>query len=149
MTLLNLWQNWHHPSQWVELVDDTTNTVKAEHRIRPLKLISRLSEIKNDRSLSRTRMLCNLLDKACNINTKAKSPSHKVLNELFHSTQLIKDTILPDAMTKSKRKRSRVSELTWGTVARHYEEKHNKKKKARTETAEVEDEDDPQEPQLM
>ncbi len=146
MTLLNLWHHWHHPSQWIEL--DDTNTVKAEHRIRPLKLISRLSDIKNTRSLSRARMVCNLLDNACNINAKAKSPSHEILNKLFHSTQSIKDTILPDAMTKSNRKRSRVSEFTWGTVARNYEEKH-KKKKARTETAEEEDEDDPQEPQQI
>ncbi len=124
MTLVNLWHHWHVGFNWSHVENDESNT----YRIRPLKTLRSLKDYPGpERSFSRARKVCKILDKACGLNAR-ESPSIARLNVLFHSTPEIKNHILPSDLTKKRRKRTRDSEYTWGTVAREYEERNVKRR---------------------
>lgn len=124
MTLINLWHKWHHSFEWE---DDCRS---RKYQIRPLKVLKAKDYPWDKRTFARVRKMCKLLDEACDIVATRQNPDVSTLNELFHSNQVIASTILPLSVTKSNRKRTREAEFMWGTVAREYEARNTKKRRA-------------------
>lgn len=73
---------------------------------------------------------------ASSINTNSQTPSIATLNDWYHSNLQIKN-ILPAPVIKNNKKRTRQSELTWGTVVRDYEARHSKNVKAKRHRLEL------------
>jgi hypothetical protein len=124
MTLINLWHKWHHSFEWE---DDSRS---RKYQIRPLKILKAKDYPWDKRTFARVRKICKLLDEACGIVVTRQNPDVSTLNELFHSNQVIASTILPLSVTNSNRKRTREAEFMWGTVAREYEARNTKKRRA-------------------
>jgi hypothetical protein len=124
MTLINLWHKWHHSFEWE---DDSRS---RKYQIRPLKILKAKDYPWDKRMFARVRKMCKLLDEACGIVATRQNPDISTLNELFHSNQVIASTIHPLSVTNSNRKRTREAEFMWGTVAREYEARNTKRRRA-------------------
>ncbi len=85
------------------------------------------------RKFSLLAKICSKLDEVtgCMNNATQQRPSINDLDELFLNTPTVASHILPVDLTDHGRTRRRKDELTWGTVARQYEQRNPVAKRRR------------------